>query len=428
MVQLKKMVKHTQTNSDNVYLVKLPSGERAFRMSTGFTLEALDAIAGKWLAVKRYKNTSNEWRVSILSENFKSGASDYAGGSFASSIFFDICESRYYSSTYYHCPDCGRQTNDTDHDCADRFCACGKKLKTADERAFGYCKECATRRASTWYSYHGRPARHDPNFERPHLRDSYAHLGVEWEIDSEDYFTDEDVKELSDVLNRDPFRPFFMFEHDSSIDGCEAISAPTTLKGFNNAEKVLKEAFDTARARGGIWKKKNGLHVHIDRDYFGAPASEERAKGISMLYYLINSHFDFFATISHRQSDGFYYARKKEGIKGIITASEAMRHPDHFDAVNVGNPATIEVRLFGGYIDNEQKMLAVLDIVNALARWAKESSLAQCEKATPAQIVRYINNPARVLDFVNDRIPHAFTSATANSEKTDFIKALQKRI
>ena len=426
MVKLKKVATATPRRGGVIYSVKFLSEEQMFAKSQGIARSDFAPLVGKYILVEHYNSRSY-----ICPENFSEYSGEFDCGSIRTDALSPCsCYKRLHSSIPYLCTNCGKHLADKNHNCDDVFClVCGKKLNTKAEKAFHKCEDCVREDLRRVYPYHGRPNRSTPAFERPHLRDSYAHLGIELEVDHYEHFTSTQTAKLSDILNPDAFAPFAMMEHDGSIGGAEFITQPITLKGLGNIRERLDEFYTKAKDFGGIFGDNNGVHFHIDREYFGEAGSEERAKAVLMLAYMIYAHYDFWKHISHRDRDKFYYTQgKDECKKGIATTARAVAYSDHYDALNTGNANTLEVRFFGGYIQTADDLLASADIVNALARWAKTASLGQAEKATPAQIVRYINDPANVKKFVEFDTPNGFTTSDALKLKAEFIKKLEEKI
>ena len=411
------------------------TAQRLYEVSRGYSLEALERLAGKWVLLVYDANTD---RYTIDTEQMafvygRAYASDaFTSGSFNRNALANI--SGLQSATgrsptrHYFCTAC-EQVCSNQHRCGEVFCpSCGRPITTKAEKERGLCEACMRRQISGIYGYHGRPNRSRPTFEKPHLRDSYAHLGVELEIPANTSRMRDHWSEIDAVLNPDTFSAVWRYENDSSIgSGVECIPEPLTLKGWNAHRESIDEAYNLAKSYGARFGRSNGLHVHIDRAYFGEPGSEEMARGVLLVSYMVYRFYEFFKAISGRECDCFGYTRGKE-VKGLLTTAEANRYPDHFDAVNLAGANTIEVRVFGGHIDTADKFLAVVDIVNALARWAKSAGLGQAETMTPAHLVRYINNPERVLAFVSNPNANAYTSREAEAIKADFIAALNKKI
>jgi hypothetical protein len=177
---------------------------------------------------------------------------------------------------------------------------------------------------------------------------------------------------------------------------------------------------------GGSFGSVNGMHFHIDRTFFGD--EESRAKAAVLIDYMIFKYYDFFAGISHRKEGHFGYASKKEGVNGIMTAAARCAYTEHSYAVNGSNSATIEIRIFGGKINTGAKFLAVADIIQAVARWAKYTSFTAASRQTPTALIKYIKDPARVLDFVKN--VNADRRQTTNGEtmRVLFMEELKKAI
>lgn len=422
-IKLNKLVKVNESNGN--YSVYIASAQRAFELSRDIPLEALQKVEGKTLLAYHISGRF------VLSERNFTNETDralFSAGSFNAVACTDNgCAHHIYGNVWL-CTNCGAIVYSETHKCGERLCYnCNSVLKTTAEKEAGFCLECAKKKAGRVNGYHCRPNRERPLFERPHLRDSYAHLGAEIEIDHREGFDGLEVLALSNIINPNPYKPFIEFERDGSIGGVECITAPTTLKGFNNLSNDLATFYERAKSYGGVFAKRNGLHFHIDRTYFGADESEEQAKAVLMICFLVNHYYDFFKSISGRENDQFYYARGKEGCKGIASTARACSYSEHTDAVNLSGAHTIELRFFGGHIDDSEKFLACADIVNAIARWAKASSIAQAEKATPANIVRYINNTDRVKAFIEHQTPRGFRTEATDALKEEFLTALAKK-
>lgn len=422
---LRKVVK-TDTSA---YILRFTDAQRGFEASRGLSLEALSEVAGRWLLVNVRHDDEGERRLFISPANFRQGGQSLLEGSFrlqavaTSSGFW----THNLDTGYSFCTTCGAIFKDRSHKCGERVCNnCGQIL-TGNEAKYDICEDCAMARYRRVYGYHGRPNRNAPTFERPRFRGKYLHIGTEIEIDHEDGFDSDDVARLGDIINKGHiFNPFAYFEDDCSIGGVETITAPTTLKGYNAKADIFDRFYTDAKRYGGVFERRNGLHFHLDRQYFGAYGSEEQAKCLVLLGYMIYKYYDFWQMISGRRADGFYYAKGKSEAKGLLSAYDAVRSSGHYDAINNDGANTIELRFFGGAIETGEEFLACVDIVNALGRWAKSASFGQGEKATPSAIVRYIQAPRRVLEFVRKDIPQSVPKRGA--VYMEFIKALTNKI
>lgn len=420
-------IMHTCGGSYTYKLIGI-SPDRLNRASKGFTLRALEELSKRYIIFET-RAENGEARLYPIPEQFPPNFPRIAGGSFNVTALRSI--TRVYENNCLFeyaafCPYCGKKfsTIPTAHKCGEVACTCGKPLKTTAERKAGRCTACATKQAAKLYSYHNRPNRATPLFEKPDSRNALLHIGAEIEIDggSRGLYS-EHAEAFSKILNPDPFKPFAEFERDGSLhDGIETITAPTTWAGFK--AKDLTSFYIYANAHGEF-NSRNGLHFHFDRAYFKTSNPDNELKSAVLIDLMIYKYFDFFATICRRPRGCFNYTYKKDGVHNLLTASAKNSQRDHSMAVNQSGSSTIELRIFGGYIKTAADFFAALDIAQALARWAKFAPLSTADRATPCALVKYIKDPANVLEFVTH--PHANAPHTTNGDflLNDFTKALK---
>lgn len=336
----------------------------------------------------------------------------------------------YLSTEGALCRDCGKHFRavPTRHTCGERLCAdCGEPIP--HNRT--YCERCQRARIERVCDYHGRQSKRANkfHFERPHLRAKYCHLGPEIEMDGDHSFHEEEAREFSAILNDDIYAPFMEFERDGSLDGgCECITAPTTLKGFNNKAEAIREFYRKAKELGGRFGDNNGLHFHIDRAFFGERDSEKGITAQLFIELLVYKYYDFFKAISRRRKNNFGYACEKDGAKTLAHCVRNLNYQDHTFAVNGSSDKTIELRFFGGKIDNGDDFLACADIVNAIARWAKATTWTGAEKCHPADIVRYINDAENVRAFILYEREDRFKSRESERVRAEFLAKLDDKI
>ena len=439
----KAAIKQTACGSYS-YSFKRLTPESLDRFSLGYDRAALDILAGKpFIIFEAFYNKEEATRLTPIPEQFtKKEARKLAGGSFNAVLIARYAGDFKATNRLFDyaavCLDCGRTFATLEaaqnHKCDAPTCPyCGRELNDRREIKAGFCTDCALTRASAVYGYHERPRRSSPLFEKPRSRHFLLHIGAEIEVDGDDgdnFDRDDAARDFSDILNRDPFAPFVQFERDGSLaQGVEVITAPTTYSGYLKRYDAFSSFYNAAIDKGGQFNFSNGLHFHLDKKYFDNPDDPEAVTRAAVLIdYMIYKYFDFYATICKRDRNRFDYARDKHRAKTLLGASMDFYNQSHSNAVNHQNTNTIEIRIFGGYINSAGDFFAALDIANALAKWAKNATLTSAEKATPRDLVKHLHDPARVLAFINKATPNGYHTEAGDKLKNDFIKALKSKL
>ena len=189
------------------------------------------------------------------------------------------------------------------------------------------------------------------------------------------------------------FAPRFWMTEDGSLDnGVEITSQPMTLEEHCNIRDTIyvpigetAREYDFVSHNGG----RCGLHVHVNRDFFGKTIAVQDAGGYKMMRLLQRFERQFF-TFSRRTSTQWCgyktsadFTPKKDTAsilkpecdkeQGLLSKSRAMvRHEtSHSQALNFEHSATFEFRIFRGTLKWET-YFASLGMVDGLARTAKE--------------------------------------------------------
>ena len=142
----------------------------------------------------------------------------------------------------------------------------------------------------------------------------------------------------------------------------------------------------------------NGLHFHLDREFF--EGASVPAAGI--IQYIIYSNYQFFASISHRDKYHLDYACNVDSRKEIDASYRNATTSNHEYAVNVSNAGTLELRIFGGKIDTANKFFAALDITQAIATYAKKTPTYKVKNFRLIDLIKYLRDPSNVAAFVRD--------------------------
>lgn len=304
-------------------------------------------------------------------------------------------------------------------ECCDECCADGY-------RGQGHCKRCLQNIADNneWIdtnlfiydtkfrNYHSsaheafKAAKLRMPDEKPRL---YYGLEVEVEFD-EDVVSignarneyDSDEAYVRDTLNTfsEKTHGLFCYEEDGSLDnGIEFISRPCSYKFWTDPKTVamLKDGFSYLIERGALEEQpcRNGLHIHISKAFFTAPATPDKKKQVAEECY---KSFDWLFQYYQKELEligerkyGEYCGSKTDKIRqalradsvcvgrGVSFATETKvtlkkggvpANGDHAFAVNSTN-RTIEARIFKSTVLVE-RMLAYIEIMRNFSHYVRE--------------------------------------------------------
>lgn len=401
-----------KSTSSGAYLYDFTDAdaESLFKASLGYTREQCKKFAGKKL-ILAYSAVQPR-RVYVLPEFFPEevlrgtfnydAIRQYNDGTGANYIIEDR---QLYP---FFCTDCGKRLTAEEaktHNClaADVCRVCGRKLTTDGEKKAHICEYCFDAAYNKRYDYHCRKNRYKPLFEMPKKREKLLHIGAEIEVNQTDDEATKNVKNFGKILNKDCYA-FAEFERDGSLvnGGCEVITAPTTVDGYYkryaDIDAFYKKAVEEDCVFGVIDSEMNGLHFHLDRDFF--EGASVPAAGI--IQYIIYSNYQFFASISHRDKYHLDYACNVDSRKEVDASYRNATTSNHEYAVNVANDGTLELRIFGGKIDTVNKFFAALDLTQAIATYAKKTLTYKVKNFRLADLIKYLRDPSNVAAFVRD--------------------------
>ena len=287
-----------------------------------------------------------------------------------------VCEECYYNN-FITCEECGdviREENGVaiyDHwgdvyeivceDCAQRyFYYCDECGRYFTESAFDFdsetCRDCAP--PETIAQYHeGNPngLQFHGDAEWSAVEGLFA--GVELEISGGyDWRERNDcaAEILAAAWDSDGYDTLH-FERDCSVDGFECIFQPRTVEDWRAHVGDLQRMLDVARNNGYSAEEGNSLHVHLSREAFGRD-TDEQAETIAKLMRLFDGSSFKLMQLAARASDadamqwaapaGVRGDTHEDVKKGIIE-----HHHGRYEAVNITNRATVEIRLGRSTLD-----------------------------------------------------------------------------
>lgn len=152
------------------------------------------------------------------------------------------------------------------------------------------------------------------------------------------------------------------FNTDGSLhhEGFEIISQPCSLK-YHTDTLPWKRIMDIAVADGyhSHDTLTCGLHVHVNRDFFGDTTDAQDLQ-IAKVLILVDRLWDKLVKFSRRNPSGLNHWAKKPncdirpGDSRAVTVSKSKRHSyDRYTAVNLRNTDTIEFRFFRGTLKHD---------------------------------------------------------------------------
>jgi hypothetical protein len=212
-------------------------------------------------------------------------------------------------------------------------------------------------------------------------------LGVELEVEAKG----DTIDGAEAVLARREAKNWIICKSDGSLtDGFEVVTVPSILEEHTKRWPVLLQAL---RRHTTSWNNKTtGLHVHLSRAFF---TQLEIAKFV--VFMNAEATRPYVISLAGRSSPKYAALKKKE--LGDIDVS----HSDRYEAVNLQNNKTIEVRIFKGTLNTEH-VLADIEFCDALARWVKINTLEQCESWHDfmAYVTEQGNYP-NLVDYMTER-------------------------
>lgn len=307
------------------------------------------------------------------------------------SVCQDCCD-----ENYYYCEECERYHNVYNNPPVEfedsSFTCCGKM---ANENYY-YCEGCSSyfryddsmywsERDECYYCencksetiierYHHTPDYVKSEFMDDSNRKTDLHIGFELEVHSESRYMDDCNDEACWISDR--LGDYVVFEEDCSISpGFEIITRPATLEG--HLEYDWKSVFDFLVQNGYVSHNGGqcGLHIHIDRNYFGCELATQEAIEAKFLW-LFEKHWNNLVKFSRRRMFRYCNKNPKPASYKYDLKFAKDKHSTHYVAVNLGNDDTIEIRLWRGTLRYET-FVATLKFTNRLAYLIKYTPIVK---------------------------------------------------
>jgi hypothetical protein len=205
-------------------------------------------------------------------------------------------------------------------------------------------------------------------------------FGIELEVECRKGYPGEHADRLNDALNDGKLGERCFFEEDGSLShGFEIITQPMGLDSHYQFWEWLTDKNLTRDLRSHD-TSTCGLHIHINRDNI-------KDLQINKMCVFIHSpdNRNLIKAIARRYGVGYASMHDKK----LGTAHHASRGDQRYEAVNLTNRRTIEMRIFKGTLKHES-MLAAIEFTNALIKFT-----------APASPAGFMLNSYRFMDYIN---------------------------
>ena len=304
--------------------------------------------------------------------------------------YCDGCDDYVQDCNCFECRECGETRPDRDYwrnsicyYCQDEFTHC-YVCDTTYHSDNGHCN-CYGRIRN--YGYKPTPIFYPPR----DYGNNNLYMGVELEVEIDRGY----ASGCYDIFGDKTY-----YKEDCSIrNGFEIVSHPATLEYHKN-EMQWDDALEYLTDNGGSSHDNGrcGLHVHVNRDYFGD--WDESKLAAAKIIILLDNCWNEIVKFTRRESHSFEssgYSYKPTVPKRIDTLSQQERYKGYdLDAIyshwsrsrgalNVDNDYTLEFRIFRGTL-NYRTFIATLELVAHICDIAKHTSLQGIVNMTPINL------------------------------------------
>lgn len=204
------------------------------------------------------------------------------------------------------------------------------------------------------------------------------YMGVELEIDcgGED---NNIAKQAIDIINKR--NDIIYCKHDGSLkNGFEIVSHPCTYEFHKTLayEKMFKFLINKGYKSHDV--STCGMHVHINRDYFGNDKLTQDLC-ISKLLYILEKFWNKVEIIARRKSN--YYARRfyLHEDESPLDLYYKSKDSAKYGVVNLQHKNSIEIRIFKGTLKYETFM-NTLEFIKKVAKLAKNTDIYDIQYVT----------------------------------------------
>ena len=298
----------------------------------------------------------------------------------AGSDLFPLCD-RCYDAYYTNCTHCNRLLSLSE-------------AYYEDDSDDPYCYDCYSDRQSEDY-IHDYSYKPEPVF----YGSGNLFLGVELEIDDGGK-DNENAETLTDLANR--VCEHVYIKSDGSLDdGLEIVTYPMTLD-YHLHKMPWRQVMQKALELGYCSHRTGtcGLHVHVNRSYFGDTV-EEQEEAIGRVLYFVEHHWAELLRFSRRTEQQLKRWAARYGYKDRpdeILDTAKKGYGGRYTCINIFNRDTIEFRIFRGTL-KYNTLAATLQLVQEICNVAVFMSDEELAKQSWSAFVETLDK-AKVPELV----------------------------
>lgn len=195
--------------------------------------------------------------------------------------------------------------------------------------------------------------------------------------------------------------------HDGSLnDGLEIVTHPCTIDYHKSLpyEDLFKQLIDKSYESHNT--KTCGLHVHVNRNFFGDnPTIQDLC--ITKILYLLEKHWDKVKIVARRDSSRYaqrFFMKEEDSMFDLLAKAKGVTYSyddAKYQIVNLKHKNTIEFRLFKGTL-KYTTFIATLEFVRNLVYLCKNKPLEQIQMTTFDEIIHSLESEYLV-NYLNER-------------------------
>jgi len=229
--------------------------------------------------------------------------------------------------------------------------------------------------------------------------ESIIRYGIEWEIDDGD-----DSRKMSQALYKlSENESIFFQERDGSLseEGIEIITHPFSDPLHSVPWGEILKAMKHNGYKSGNTSQSTGIHIHFSTAPFGKKRELMEAKMV--LFFSI--HEERIESIARRSSER--WSQVKKIMKPIDEADclnalrDSKRYGNRYEAVNLMNRNTIEIRVFKG-TNNLKTLLATISFVKTIVEFCQKASVAEVRDTNFQEVLR-TSNDENLIEYAASR-------------------------